>query len=257
MAQNFIPIEDIVNDFMLMHSEDNYMNNVGITQVRVYAKRGLRKLGFDMMKRIKTLTLEVNKNINVVELPEDYVDYTKIGVIGADGLTYLFAENKNISSPMAIIDGNRVDAKGNHQSFGQWVFQESFFRTGVIQQVNNGGGLYGLGGGHRPAEFMINLEQNRIELSSRFDFDEIVMEYIGDEALSTNPSVHAFCAEALDRYIYNELIKRSTVVPYNEKARADQDFKEELKLANSRMRAFTKDEALVIIRKNNRQSPRF
>lgn len=257
MAQNFIPIEDVVNDFMLLHTEDSYVNNVTITQARIYAKRGLRELGFDTMKRIKTLKLPVNKNIGVVQLPIDYVNYTKLGFIGQDGLVYIFAENNNIGAPMEIVDEQRVDAKDSPSVQPQWMFEESFFRTAGFQDVYNDGGFYGLGGGHRPAEFRINLEQNRIELSSKYDFDDVVIEYIADEAISDNPSVHVFCVEVLDRYIYNEIIKRSTVVPYNEKIRADEDYKRALKIANSRMRSFTKEQALINIRKNNRLSPRF
>jgi hypothetical protein len=45
-------------------------------------------------------------------------------------------------------------------------------------------------------------------------------------------------------------------VPLGEKGRARQEYYNERRLANSRLKSFTKDEALKTIRKNFKQSPK-
>ena len=86
---------------------------------------------------------------------------------------------------------------------------------------------------------------------------EIVIEYVADEARSKNPEVHVYLEEALMSYMYYKIIERRSSVPANEKARARQEYYNERRKANSRMKSFTKEEALKTIRKNFKQSPKF
>jgi hypothetical protein len=72
---------------MLTADGDDYANNANGVVLRNYALRGVREMGFDIMKRIKSLKLSVNANNNTIELPDDFVDYTKIGIVGSDGLS--------------------------------------------------------------------------------------------------------------------------------------------------------------------------
>jgi hypothetical protein len=256
MAQNQIQLEDVVNDFMLMHGDDSYVNNVTITKARMYAKRGVRELGFDVSRVIKTELLPIDKNIATAPLPEDFVNWVRVGVIRNDGIFYTYAENTNLGQPMRVVDGNKIDAK---EAPDRTAVQraELLYDIDMNRVPRSFGGLYGLGGGRKSGEFRINLEQNRIELALYEDIDELAMEYVADQALSENPFVHPMLVDALDKYMYNELIKRSTIVPANEKLRADRDWKDALKLANSRMRAFRMDKALIVSRKNYRLSPKY
>ena len=95
MARDTVSIEQIVNDFMLTLDGDDFVNNASGMLMRNYALRGIREMGFDIQRKIKSLKLPVNSSNDTAELPDDFVDYTKIGIIGGDGLIYVFAENKN------------------------------------------------------------------------------------------------------------------------------------------------------------------
>ena len=57
--------------------------------------------------------------------------------------------------------------------------------------------------------------------------------------------------------MYYRLVDRKSNVPASEKARARQEYYNERRLANSRLKAFSKDEALKTIRKNFKQSPKY
>ena len=105
--------------------------------------------------------------------------------------------------------------------------------------------------------FRVNLDQNRIELEANDSISEIVIEYVADEARSKNPSVHVYIEEALMAYMYYKIIERKSSVPANEKARARQEYYNERRKANARMKSFGKEDALRTIRKNYKQSPKF
>jgi hypothetical protein len=269
MARDTISINQIVNDFILSVDGEDYSSTASSTLIRNYALRGIREMGFDMMKRIKSLKLPVNQANSTVELPDDFVAYTKIGIVGTDGLIYVFGENKNQNISMKYvtdandnpIDSNsdgvydRVDAKGTNNATSSLANFESYTFRNFLHQGNLGR-AYGAGGGQYSGEFRINNEQNRIELHSASNYTEVVVEYIADEARSENPSVHVYAENALRSYVYYRLIEKKSNVPMGEKSRARQEYYNERRLANARLKSFSKEEAFKTIRKNYKQSPK-
>ena len=245
MAQDTVSLEQIVTDFIFSMDSDDYANNASDTAVRTLALRGIRDLGFDIMKRIKAANLNVSAT-NTVTLPADYVDLLKIGIVGEDGLVYVFGENKN-KNLLANSAGDLPDYLLGYSDF--------IYRNFVNSTTD--GRLYGYGGGHYSGEYRINVEENRIELTLGTGVAEVYIEYIADEALATDPSVHVYAEQAIRSYIYYRLVERKSNVPAVEKARARQEYYNERRLANARLKAFSKEEALKTIRKNFVQSPKY
>ncbi len=271
MARNYVPLQQVINDFMLSLDGNDFGAHVGDSAVRNFALRGVRELGFDLLKVIKSLKLPVNSTNNTVDLPDDFVDWSKVGIVGGDGLVYVLGENKNINYSQKYSDVNNVnydadgdglldreDAKGatsgntggtTDDGFGSYIFRNYVYS-------NSAGQLYGHGGGRYQGEFRMNLDQNRIEIKSNTDVGEVVIEYVADEARSSNPQVHAYAEEALMAYMYYKIIERKAAVPANEKARARAEYYNERRKANARMKSFTKEELLRTIRKNYKQAPK-
>ena len=245
MAQDTVSLEQIVTDFIFSMDSDDYANNASDTAVRTLALRGIRDLGFDIMKRIKAANLAVSAT-NTVTLPADYVDLLKIGIVGEDGLVYVFGENKNKN----LLANNAGDLPDYLLGYSDFIYRNFVNST-------TDGRLYGYGGGHYSGEYRINVEQNRIELTLGTGVAQVYIEYIADEALAANPSVHVYAEQAIRSYIYYRLVERKSNVPAVEKARARQDYYNERRLANARLKAFSKEEALKTIRKNFVQSPKY
>lgn len=265
MAKNYINISQVVNDFIVTLDHDDYAGHVPDTTIRTHALRGVREMGFDMLQVVRSLKLTVDQTTDSVELPCDYVDWTKVGVIGSDGLVYVLGHNKNLNYAQKMKEcgecEDREDSKTSTAGFstvgGDGIssgFDSYIFRNFVYQ--NNEGRLYGVGGGSYYGEFRVNLDQNRIEIETNAGISEIVLEYIADEARSENPRVHVYAEEALRSYIYYKIIERKSSVPANEKARARQEYYNERRKANSRIKSFTKEELLKTIRKNSKQAPK-
>ena len=274
-GMNYVTLRQVMDDFMLSVDVDDYISSVNDAQLRNIALRGIREFGFDISKRIKSLKSSVNSN-NTVDLPSDYVDLVKVGIVGGDGIVYVLNQNKNINysrklngtttpvddkeGPMYLEQNeveNRLDDKtstngevSTDDPFESYVFRNYIYENAV-------GGLYGIGGGHGFGEYRINLDQNRLELDTSSDIDKVVIEYVADEARSSNPLVHVYLEEALRSYMYYKLCERKSTVPANEKARARQEYYNERRKANARMGNFSKEEALRTIRKNFKQAPKY
>jgi hypothetical protein len=247
MSQETVAVSQVVNDFILTLAGDDYASNATDTAIRNFALRGIREMGFDMGQRIKTLELTVDATLSKVDLPVDFVALTKLGVVGSDGLVYSFVKNDSLN---LLKDNNQAGFPAYMDAFESYVYRD------YISNTSNGR-LYGLGGGKGLGEYRINFEQNRIELSTNSAIAKVLIEYVGDEALAVNPVVHVFAEEALRSYMYYKIIERKSNVPANEKARARQEYYNERRKANARMKSFGKQDALAMLRKNFRQSPKY
>jgi len=286
-GMNYVTLKQVIDDFIITLDGDDYVSNASDAAIRNFALRGIRELGFDVSKRIKSLKLTVDSSTQSVALPDDYVDAIKVAIVGGDGLLRVLGANKNVnyssryeldSSGVATgetsdseegpldIEANLVrDIEPSKSATGGGGggstdealsgFDSFIFRNYVYE--NNVGRLYGVGGGQLVGDYRINLADNRIELEVNDTVSEVVIEYIADEARSTNPVVHVYLEEALRSYIYYKLCERKSSVPANEKARARAEYYNERRKANARMSNFTKEEALKTIRSNYKQSPKY
>ena len=286
-GRNYVTLRSVIDDYIITLDGDDYVSNVSDAALRNIALRGIREFGFDVSSRVKSLKLSVDSTNNTVALPADYVDIVKLGVVGGDGILYVMGHNKNLNYSMKIktgvddpntedvdeslpttedfdgtplnIDANSVndledsksgtgDASSSDYDF--YIFENYIFQGGI-------GRMYGLGGGHLRGEYRINLDQNRIEISTDSGTSEVVLEYIADEARSGNPVIHVYAEEALRCYIYYKLCERKASVPANEKARARAEYYNERRKAKARLSNFSKEEALKTIRQNFKMSPKY
>lgn len=139
-----------------------------------YAIWGFEKLHYTTINSVKVAYLTMS-DLNTVQLPNDYVQYYKIGIpIG--GKLWNLGLNNDILLPRDLECGD--DARelfAGNQGFSS--FSGGFFYT---SHMNNGewvGGLYGVGGGFRQAHYRIDEERNQIVFDSVVPNSEIVLEY--------------------------------------------------------------------------------
>tara|TARA_R100001015_G_C4624762_1_gene183022 strand:- start:1412 stop:2302 length:891 start_codon:yes stop_codon:yes gene_type:complete len=287
-GMNYVPLRQVIDDYIITIDNDDYVSSASDVMIRNIALRGIREFGFDITSRVKSIKLDVNTTNNTVALPDDFVDLLKIGTVGSDGLLRVLGQNKNLNQsrritqvdsdgdgvvdtdttskvdsaqgPLHIHDNlilDREDDKTNtnvssgvSDEYDFYIFENYAYQGGL-------GRLYGTGGGHMQGEYRINLDQNRIEVDTSNDVAEVVLEYISDEARSTNPVIHVYAEEALRTYIYYKLCERKSTVPANEKARARSEYYNERRKAKARLSNFSKEEALKTIRKNFKLAPKY
>ncbi len=214
-GMNYVPLSQVINDFKITNDADDFTSNASDAALRNHALRGIRELGFDVVSRIKSIKLDLDSTNNTVALPDDFVGILKLGIVDTHGILRVFGENKNINysrkvtTPVSTSDSeegplnieanlinNRQDDKGSTsenldsaEDVDYYVFENYLFNGSI-------GRLYGVGGGHMPGEYRLNLDQNRIEIDTNESFDSLVLEYVADEARSTNPVIHVYAEES-------------------------------------------------------------
>ena len=91
-SYQYVSLEDIVNNFMLMYAGNHSLvNNEERFKVLFHAKRAIQELNYDAFKEIKVLELQVCDNLRFV-LPPDYVNWVRISIY-KDGVLRPLTEN--------------------------------------------------------------------------------------------------------------------------------------------------------------------
>ena len=104
-SYQYVSLEDIVSNFMLMYQGNNeILNNIERYQVIFHAKRGIQELNYDAMKEIKILELEVCDSLRYV-LPSDYVNWVRISMY-RNGLLMPLTENIQTNWSSAYLQDN-------------------------------------------------------------------------------------------------------------------------------------------------------
>lgn len=234
----YIKLDEIIGDVIVEEgksSENDFLRYFKL------ALNGLKELHFDVGGNIRTVELIVNPSTLTVDLPDDYINYTKIAIHGSDGdLHSLGLRNQKSlikSTTNSIISDDELNP-----TFYEYT-QE-----------------YGVGGGNNAnGYYRVDSENRTIQFTSSLSGDKIILEYISSSSLNSKDNtvvVHEYCAEALRSYIHWKSIQRKRNIPPAEKAGYKSEYYNQKRLARARMLTFNKQEALQTTRKAFKQSPK-
>jgi len=268
MARNLIASSNIVNDYLLGRENNDY-DSSNEKQLMMYAKQAVRdELAIDLGAYLKSVKLTVDTSLNTVTLPNDYIEYTKIGVLDSNcNVQVLGLNNKiNFAGTFAldgggdkILDSDGVETLNPKEctpTDGGDEYAGIFFNN-YYENFNNGR-LFGLGGGtNARGYYRINPMDNRIELDSSYAYDYIILEYIADESMTADPQVPVEAEEFVRNYIYYRSIEKKNNIPQSAIAQAQVRAYNAKKKANFRIKMFNKSEASQQIFRRYQLSPKF
>jgi hypothetical protein len=80
-ARNYITIDSVINDY-IDESEQSVHKYAKLYNIAV---RGMEKLGLDFFYKIRTVKIPIDTTNYTAALPNDYISYTKIGVLNSVG----------------------------------------------------------------------------------------------------------------------------------------------------------------------------
>lgn len=107
-SYQYVSLDDIVNNFLLMYSGNHSLvNNEERYKIIFHAKRAIQELNYDAFKEIKILELSVADSLRYV-LPSDYVNWVRISLY-KNGLLRPLTENIQATSSNAYLQ----DQQGN------------------------------------------------------------------------------------------------------------------------------------------------
>jgi hypothetical protein len=174
-----IPLKTIVAE--LIDSKDSSshefrrMYNIGV--------RGVREFNTDIVGNFSTKLLDVNAN-KTADLPEDYVSYSKMGVINEKGEIVTLRSNPqlsnyNIGHPLNPDRFEGVPGIGavSYPAI-PYNYPYIYYNFFISNQSFN---LFGLaGGGQDIGQYKVDEECGIIIFGPYFKYEKVLLEYLGD-----------------------------------------------------------------------------
>lgn len=222
----YISLEDIVNNFMLMYvGNDKLINNAERYNVLFHAKRGIQELNYDALKETKIIELSVCDNATIV-LPPDFVNWVRISLykngvlmplnenvntnfadsyLQDNDCRVLFDENGDVLIGTSILDADRIsgvqktqylgDGKLNgslgYNIDGRWIFDYTVgSRFGLNTETAN----------FNPT-FKINKAGGVVSFSSDMADQLVVLEYVSD-GMEGGEDANVSLNKLFEDYIY-------------------------------------------------------
>ncbi len=227
-SYQYISLQDIVNNFMLMYSGNHSLvNNEERYKVLFHAKRAIQELNYDAFKEIKILELNVCDTLRFV-LPFDFVNWVRISLY-KDGLlrplteniqtnysdaylqdndcNILFDENGNILRPQnSDIDAERI--AGTKKSIylnknSAYDGQEGYCVDGCWYFDYNIGDRFGLNtetANFNPT-FKIDKKTGVINFSSDMAGELCILEYVSD-GMELGDNTKISLNKLFEKYVY-------------------------------------------------------
>lgn len=233
----FLALDEVVDTmfFEAQSDNDSHIRSVPRMLLLRYAKNGVRELNFGNGGRIILLELSIGDDLQFI-LPEDYVDYIRVSVVGKDGRLYILDINNRINIAPSYLqdhqyklifdsDGALIEVNGNN------AFSKPYRVLEFSRYCN---GSYGVNRDttklSRYGEFTVDKDDGVILFSSNLRGKDVVLEYKSDGLELKNVKgkdikIHKYLRKALEDYIYKEAIARRRNVPNSEKVDARNRFK--------------------------------
>ena len=129
-SYQFTSLDDIIQQFMVVYvGEDKIISKAKRTDVAFHAQRAMQELSFDTFKSCKARETTISSSLKM-QLPQDYVNYTKISWVDSSGIKHLMYPTKNTSNPFrpqVDTDDNLLfDLDGDLISAGNLLINETF-----------------------------------------------------------------------------------------------------------------------------------
>lgn len=214
-----------------------------------YAIRSYEKLHFTTINSVKVAYLKMN-DINVVKLPNDFIQYYKVG-IEVNGRVWVLGLNNDITLPRDEDCGE--DSRELFGGNNQVSPQSGFYFTDHFQDGNFVGGLFGIGGGFRISHFRLDEARKQLVFDSAVPLGEIIVEYkssgISAQTMVPRPAIDVVTAAIHWRRLQNKNRIR-------EAQEAERVWKEELSEFRAFKFRFNSKEYVDMMHSEQKQTPK-
>lgn len=249
-------LSDIVNELLVELGEGQSNKFARFFQMGVAC---LREQNMDLSGVPKVVELDLNSN-DTVDIPSDYLNYTRIALCGSDGQLHSLGRNENMCLDKAYTDCG-VPSYCNSQSdadtaisTGSWVGWSSSYLGDNIRNGEVMGRFFGVGGGNNAnGYYRFDTRSGQILFGGlAAGTDSVVLEYLCDiEAQDGDFEVHPFLIETVKNWMYWKYIARNSSRNGSEKQQAMIDYEKSERLSRMRFNSRTSEEWLAAFRHGN------
>jgi len=207
----------------------NVLNDEGIYSKENFKRylqwviRGFTQLNLYNMRTLEVVTLDMS-DTGVVTLPDDYIDYTKIGIC-VNGTILTLGLNNDLCLPRTQLCAEDVNSNFNAvnvASYGGYYFGASSWGKGASPTI------FGYTGGFAESYYRIDTELRQIQFSSAVDRGEIILEYLSSGvSITGNTYIPRQAVEALIAFCHWQRVKFDPKISAAKLSMIKQDYIEE------------------------------
>lgn len=247
-------LDEIVREYMIESLGSSQIDNRYARLLQI-AITGLKDLYYDRPGLTKFTTITIEDNDTAL-LPNDYIDYVRIGVC-FNGTVFALGENANMCPPEFDDCGN-TEICQPHERTGS-VADGYFYSWPYTENMQLAGKQWGVGGGNNGiGYYKVWPEHGFISLQARdTQFDSIILEYVADpEEIDGEFMVHEYDVEPIKAWMYWKYYQRNLNVALSQKEEARYAYGREKKKAMQRHGRFSANEFMQAIRAGYKSSPK-
>lgn len=204
------------------------------------AVRGVTELSLDIIPNIKTCRLCVDGN-KTAQLPEDYINWSKVGVLNSVGEVATLKHNPNLTL-YAANDTNRLSKNTDSVGVDLGRISDLFYLNYFDAEYRYGGvNLFGLSGNEatKIGDFRIDDQCGVMVLDNSFPTDYVIMEYVAAPSEDCGYKVPVQAQEALIAWISWRDINQQAAsrnVSIYDKERRRKEYYNQKRLARERIK---------------------
>ena len=252
-SRQFITLDSIINDYM----NESEKSNHSYAKLWHLAYRGMEDLGIDFFYAIRSVKLPILGN-KTVQLPNDCLRYTKIGVLNSRGeVVPLIYNNKLTYYADAMPNRQEKTIDNNYLLWNQTIDGSPFYGYGINGYESGYTPIYGTPSG-APYQGSFNIDEaNGIVLfDERFHWDYVIIEYVSSPQEGDQCSIPMQFREALIAWLWWKdskalVTKRGQIGVVRD---LKNDFFNARRLANARYRPWYLDQAYQVSLEATRMS---
>jgi hypothetical protein len=237
--QQYITLESCITDYL----NESEQSNQKFFKLFHIAYRAMDELGIDFFYQIKSVKLPVASNKTVV-IPEDYINYTKVGILNGKGEVVPLGYNSKLTTFADLMPErlSKIESGSmqNYYRLGEPIWYNYWDGNAL-------GNLYGVpSGAPFTGSFKIDATNGVIVLEPGFSGSEIMLEYVSSPREDQDYYVPRVFREAIIAFLAwkdsSNIPPRSHMI-LNDKTGKRREYYNQKRIAAARFRPFYMDEA--------------
>ena len=234
---------------------ENGKSESQLARIYTIALSGLRELNTDVNGITKIVSLVINDN-DTVDLPNDFLNYSKIGILGADGRIHSLGRDNSISMIPAYNDcGEQVAYPNTSANTTEYPFSGMPY-SGIFY-----GAQFGVNGGNNAiGYFRLSRSTNQLYLANMniLSGSILILEYVADvESEDSDFSVNPFIIETIKNWISWKYVSGDRNTSLGEKQLRRQEYFNSRRLSVAKYGKETIQEWAESFRSGNSASVKF
>jgi len=267
----YVLMSDIVNEFMMSLDPDDFVFGVRRFRVLHQARKAFKELYYDVVQEIRAIELELSPTLTVT-LPPDFVNYVRISWVDDKGQLHPMSVDDKMSIAQVYLQDNDYEILFDEVGCVLQSTEEGLDLDPITGEAIPEGSISG--GMVSCYQFAPNRDMSRVFTNGTYKIDksagvirfgsevfgkDVVLEYISDGLFvgcegkaESKLSIHKFAEEAVNSYIYWQLIMMRRNVPQNEKLRARKEYFNNRRIAKRRLKTLRVAELMQYFRGANK-----